>query len=451
MATIGVLVPSSPGHLNPMTSLGRELLRRGHRVVVATLADAEPAVRASGLEALVMGVPEFPPGSLGAVYAKLGRLRGRAALKYTVELITTSARIALRDAPGAFRSIGADLLLVDQASPGGGAVADHLGLPFVTVANALMFNFEWDVPPTSTPWPPARSILGRSRNALAYAALWPTIGPLARIIAERRKAWGLPPGYDPRGWYSPFAEVCQQPAEFEFPRRDLPPCFHFTGPFQDPKARAPVPFPFEALDGRPLVYASMGTLQNRLLWIFRAIAEACDGLGVQLVISLGGSADPEVLGPLPGSPLVVRAAPQLELLGRARLTITHAGMNTTLESLARGVPLVAIPITNDQPGVAARIAWTGTGLVVPPSRLTTRRLRKTIARVLAEPSFAASAARMRDAIARAGGVTRAADVVERLLQTGRPVLAEGFATGPAPAEARSAREHTGFGEGSTPA
>jgi hypothetical protein len=84
-----------------------------------------------------------------------------------------------------------------------------------------------------------------------------------------------------------------------------------------------------------------------------------------------------------------RSTPQFELLDRAALTITHAGMNTTLESLARGVPMVAIPITNDQPGVAARIVWTGSELMVPLYRLTPKRLRRAVVRVLGEPSFAA--------------------------------------------------------------
>ena len=426
MATIGILVPASPGHLNPMNSLGRELARRGHRVVVANIPEAEAAVLASGLEFLPIGRDDYPAGTLGAMNARLGGLRGWAAVRYTLEIMGRFNEMVLRDAPDAFRSVGVDLLLVDQGVPVGTTVADHLAVPSVTVANALMFNIEWDVPPWSTPWLPSRSVVARARNYLLFSASKLLIASLIRSVNERRAAWGLPPRPDPIDWFSPMAEVCQQPAEFEFPRRRLPPHFHFTGPFQDPKARAPVPFPFEALDGRPLVYASMGTLQNRLLWIFRAIAGACDGLGVQLVISLGGSAEPSVLGPLPGSPLVVRAAPQLELLDRARLTITHAGMNTTLESLARGVPMVAIPITNDQPGVAARIAWSGTGLVVPPSRANARTLRKAITRVLAEPSFTAQAARLRDAIARAGGVSKAADVVERLLETGQPVLAEGF-------------------------
>lgn len=58
----------------------------------------------------------------------------------------------------------------------------------------------------------------------------------------------------------------------------------------------------------------MGTLQNRLEWVFAEIARACMGLDAQLVISLGGGKDPAQIGPVPGNPLVVRYAPQLRLL-----------------------------------------------------------------------------------------------------------------------------------------
>ncbi len=430
MATIGVLAPAASGHLNPMNSLGRELARRGHRVVVANAPEMEAAILASGLEFLPIGREDYPSGSMAASLARLGELRGAASVFYSMGIMIRFGHMVLRDAPDAFRSAGVDLLLIDQGVAGGTTVADHLGVPYISVANALMFNIEDGIPPPASPWLPSRSPLAIGRDRLCWAILRRVIAPLTRDIAERRRAWGLPPRLDTIDWFSPFAEVCQQPSEFEFPRSRLPPHFHFTGPLSDPRARAPVPFPFEALDGRPLVYASLGTIQNRLHWFFRTIAEALDGLDAQLVLSLGGSADPSVLGPLPGNPLVVRAAPQLDLLDRARLTITHAGMNTTLESLARGIPMVAIPIANDQPGVAARIAWTGTGLVIPPRRLTPKKLRQAVTRVLAEPSFAANAARLKDAIARAGGVSRAADVVERLLQTGRPVLAENLASSP---------------------
>src|SRR2546422_7887921 len=76
---------------------------------------------------------------------------------------------------------------------------------------------------------------------------------------------------------------------------------------------------------------------------------------------------------LAGEPIVVEFAPQLELLKRAALCITHAGLNTALECLSNGVPMVAIPITNDQPGVAARIEWTGTGEMVSVIGIATDR------------------------------------------------------------------------------
>ncbi len=84
------------------------------------------------------------------------------------------------------------------------------------------------------------------------------------------------------------------------------------------------------------MYASLGTLQNGFQEIFRAIADGCAGLPVQLVISLGGGLDPERLGAPSGDPVVVKYAPQLEIVKRADVVITHAGLNTTLESLAEG-------------------------------------------------------------------------------------------------------------------
>ena len=94
---------------------------------------------------------------------------------------------------------------------------------------------------------------------------------------------------------------------------------------------------------------------------------------MQLVISLGGGLEPERLGRLTGEPLVVKFAPQLEIVKRAAAVITHAGLNTTLESLAEGVPLVCIPMGNDQPGVAARVAARGVGVVVPRRKLPNQR------------------------------------------------------------------------------
>ena len=84
--------------------------------------------------------------------------------------------------------------------------------------------------------------------------------------------------------------------------------------------------------------------------------------------------------------------------------------------------MVAIPVTSDQPGIASRIAWAGCGEVVALKRLNVPRLHAAIRRVLREDSYKQNALRLQNAIDRAGGVTRAADIIERVVATRQPVL-----------------------------
>jgi zeaxanthin glucosyltransferase len=423
MTHFGLICPVATGHLNPMTTLGYELQQRGHRVTLFGIPDARAKTLAAGLEFWAIGEQEFPDGASATSFAELGKLSGLAALKYTITLFQELTVMLLREAPKAISAAGVELLLVDQTSFGGGTVADVLKLPFISVSCALMLNREPGIPPINSNWSYNPAWWAQLRNQVGYRLLSQITKPVVNTVAEYRREWQLPPHLEPNDTYSKLAQICQQPAEFEFPRQNLPQCFHFTGPYSRPDSREPPSFPFEKLTGQPLIYASMGTLQNKLIGVFENIAQACVGLDAQLVIALGGG-NPASLTNLPGSPLVVSYAPQLELLQKATLTITHAGMNTALESLSNGVPMVAIPIANDQPGVAARIAWTGTGEVITLPKLTSSRLQTAVKQVLTEDSYKQNAVRLQAAIHRAGGVSRAADIVEQVAQTSQPVLAQ---------------------------
>jgi MGT family glycosyltransferase len=142
------------------------------------------------------------------------------------------------------------------------------------------------------------------------------------------------------------------------------------------------------------------------------IAEACVGLDVQLAISLGGEQDPALLADLPGDPIVVGYAPQLDLIRHSALTISHGGLNTALESLACGVPLVVLPVTYDQPGVGARVECAGVGRSIPIARLTLERVRVAVRTVLDDPDYRARAGVIRSGIEAADGLNRAADLIE---------------------------------------
>lgn len=95
-------------------------------------------------------------------------------------------------------------------------------------------------------------------------------------------------------------------------------------------------------------------------------------------------------------------------------------------ALSSGVPIVAIPITNEQPGIAARLARTGAGEVIPLKRLNVAALQSAIKQVLKEDSYKNNAVRLQQAIRQAGGVSRAADIIEQAISTGKPVLAQTY-------------------------
>ena len=429
MTHFGLICPASTGHLNTMLPLGKELKRRGHRVTTIGILDAEAKTLAAGLEFVAYGTEEYSKGSTAEALNHLSKLSGLAAIRYTITLLKDWTNVLLRDAPQVIKNAGVDALLIDQASSGG-SIADFLDIPFITICSAVVLNQDENVPHYSSNWKYNPAWWAKLRNRATWT-FYNTLGkPIKKVVAEYRRQWNLPLYSDPNkvgslysvGPYSQLAQISQQPAELEFPRENLPKCFHFTGPYHYSGTREPVSFPWDQLTGKPLIYASMGTVQNRLVDIFYQIAAACEGLDAQLVISLGGSATPESLPNLAGNPLVVEYAPQLEILQKATLTITHAGMNTTLECLSNAVPMVAIPIANDQPGVAARIAWTGAGAAIPLKGLTVPRLRTAISQVLTQPSYKQNALRLQKAIKRAGGVTRAADIIERAVSTGKPVL-----------------------------
>jgi len=398
-----------------MTALASRLEQRGHEVVIFGIADTEARVKAAGVEFHLIGNDDYPAGTLQALDTELGKLKGLATFRFTVERVKNTARMILRDGPAAVREAGVDALLVDEADMGGN-VAEYLGLPYVSIAFFPPLVQDDHIPPFCFGWSARQDWLSRLRNRLGMRLLSRVAAPIFSLVNEQRREWGLKPLRRSTDALSPLAQIAQLPEALEFETNHRPQQLFYTGPFVDRRQRPPVEFPWERLDGRPLVYASLGTLQNGSEQVFRTIAEACAGLEAQLVLSLGGGIDPERLGALPGDPLIVRYAPQLEILRQAAAVITHAGLNTVLESLAEGVPLVALPLGNDQPGVAARVKARGAGLVVPRSRLNTRRLRTAVEVVLHDPKYRAAARRLQAVMQQIDGLALAADIIEDTLQ-----------------------------------
>lgn len=416
MARLGAFCFPGTGHLNPMLALAAALQARGHEVVFFGIEDIEASVRAVGVAFCRIGAQEYPLGTRKALDERQAQLKGLAVFRFTLDRVRRSMHMTLRDGPEAVRAAGVDALLVDEADFAGN-VADHLGVPWVSIALHPPLVSDDRFPPFWLGWPAGQDRLSRLRNRFARLLLLRIAAPLFRDVNRQRLMWGLKPHRRPEDELSPWAQITQLPYALEFAMQGPRPAgLHYTGPFVRPHMRPPVDFPWERLDGRPLVYASLGTLQNGLEAIFTMIAKACAGLEVQLVLSLGGGLDPARLEHLAGDPVVVRYAPQLALLQRAMLVITHAGLNTVLETLSEGVPMVAVPLGNDQPGVAARLKARGACLVVPRHQLTAARLRKAVTRVLGDARYREAARALQRSIQQMDGPERAADLIEQVLR-----------------------------------
>lgn len=420
MARFGFFSLPLLGHLNPMVALAKELERRGHEAMFFNIPELGDAARARGCRFVEFGAKTCPLGSLTGGFARASRLSGKESDLAALSVSDRYAEAVFAEAGPVVAEAGLDVWVVDQYDYSTASLAAHFGKPLVTLAVALVRNYEEAAPTFSGELPP-QDAAARERVRLGNEMLLELSRPHRERVGRHREALGLGPFRYEDVW-SKLAQISQQPEEFEFPRQELPEYFHFTGPFIDEASHPAVSFPWERLDGRPLVYVSLGTLKSNYE-LLRTVCEAVDELDAQAVVSLGGE-ERGKKDRLPGDPLVVKFAPQLQVLARADAMVTHAGMNSSLECLAYGVPMVAVPIAHDQFGIAARIEWSGVGVRLQPEERTVERMSGAIGSVLGA-GYRDAAKRFQRLIRERNGLSRAADIVEQVAQTGQPVLRGG--------------------------
>lgn len=405
----------APGHINPLTTLARRLQSRGHDVTFLALPYAVAPIQAAGLPCIPYCENELSPEWVKAAHRKLSQLDGEAAVQFSFEALSEVLRTSLDQLPATIAAAGIDVLVMDATLYYLGLVPMHLGIPYVHVSPGLPLDLSGATPPRFFGWPFETTPAALERNRAGVARVRELMKPctdVAKAFAGRvgmNLDWSQP---DPT--ISKLAWIAQMPKEFDFPSEHWPPQFHYAGPFHDGAGRIEAPFPWERLTGEPLIYASMGTLQNGQQEVFEKIVEAAEKLaGFQLALAIGNNLGIDQIGTSLSKTIVVNHAPQLELLKRAALCVTHAGMNTTLEALTQGVSMVAIPVTNDQPAVAARIVHHHVGESLPLKELTPSMLHVAMSRVVNDSSYQRQSQYFKKAIAQTDGLDEAAKVIER--------------------------------------
>jgi zeaxanthin glucosyltransferase len=378
MANIVFIMLPETGHLNATFKLARALRERGHRVVYSEPPYLAASVGAQGFEFAPLLASYFPPDFTAAQAASVSWFDVlKSVLKFDTPADAMRALAVLR---GELQALAAstrpDLLLIDGLLPELATTAHELRLPCALINTVLYDPFDDH---------------GQIENAPVFA---PILSKLQALF------------------------LC--PQEFDFPRQRGSANHHYVEASVDLERKEPE-FPWESIGAQQrLIYCSLGSQSylyanstQVLQTLIAAVARRRDDW--QMVLAVGSHLNPEDFAPLPPNVIAVRSAPQLAMLKRAALMITHGGLNTIKECILLGVPMVVLPMKRDQPRNAARVAYHGIGVMGNMQFITVEQAGALVEQVENAPAFKEKVEAMRKIFVEREEAGRAVQVVESLL------------------------------------
>jgi MGT family glycosyltransferase len=380
------------GHVNPTLPVVTELVQRGHQVVYFNSGTFEQVIRGTGAE-----FRSFPnSGTSEADFAK----RVHNLVSISVFLLEESLRL-LPFMLDTMEREKPDLVVFDSIALWGMLAARLLKIPSATSICTLVSE---DVPDLLT-W---RDYLQIFRQAYAH------LPALMRLRRKLVKTYGsdIFPGKS--------ILPCKGDINIVYTSREFQPetpfiddSFRFVGPSILATTRTETDFPWESLDPeRTRIYLSLGTLYSDKIEFYRAVLTAFSDHPAQFILSVGRQANIHDLGPVPEHFIIRSTVPQLELLQKVDLFITHGGMNSINEALYYGVPLVVVPQQIEQLLNGRQVARQGAGILLadkpPYGRLDAGVLRRAVDGVLSTPTYRLNAERLGRSFREAGGYQQAA-------------------------------------------
>jgi zeaxanthin glucosyltransferase len=400
--TLLVVSPDYASHVLPLATIATAWHRAGERVVVATGPATAPLVRDFGFERRDLRLGRGSnPGVIRAEHQARGEgdsLRGffAATRRGMVETLLFQADARATDLLWRPVDKGRQVQrLVDRLRPDH-VLVDHLafsarlgllaaGMPHGDVVlghpTALPVGGELYGYPTT--WPrafhPGSEALARLRERClqvrdSFTAEWN--GALASlggstVVADAFTAHG-------------DVVLLNYPSLLHDPARTamLPPGHAFLGAAVRDEVTPPdVSRWLDAAGSEPVVHVSLGSFLSARGDVLARLVTALRPLSVRVALATG-STDRAVLGDLPASWLVREHLPQVAVLRRAALSVTHGGNNSVTEALACGVPLLVLPFSTDQFAGAAAVERAGLGEALDPNAACPAELRSAVDRVL---------------------------------------------------------------------
>ena len=383
---------AASGHFHPLVPLARALQQAGHEVAFATAKDFGPTVEHNGFQHLPAGdVLGGPPGAMSdsAMAERLKQFSGMTPdmrLKVMARVFVGKyAALMVPELLQAASQWRPDVLVRGTMEFGAPVVARRLGVPCASIQVGA----------------------NGPRDFLQEGEMVQQLNALRALVQ-------LPPGA-PEELLFDDLHLCFAPPSFLGKDSGTPTTHYLQSALFDQSGDERLPEWTQRLgQGRPVVYATMGTVVNKVQNPLRTLLEGLREEPVDLVMTVGRDKDPEAFGPQPPHIHVERYIPQTLLFPRCDLAILHGGYNSVTSALSHGLPLIVMPVGADQPMNAARCQELGVAQVLHPLEATPTQLRDAVREVLSNPSYREAARRYQQESASLPGLGEAVRLVEQV-------------------------------------
>ena len=386
MARIAFFCIPAHGHTNPTLGVVKELSARGHEVVYYSYKPFREKIEAAG--ANFVACDDFD-AELHLTKEEAARLGSDLKLSTRVLVDTTLALddLVCRE----MEVLQPDCIVADSMAVWGKAVAKKLGIPFVSSTTTFAFNKH------------ASRIMKQSfRELVSMLIAMPKIQKDVKRLQTR--------GYPVKNILDIISNddatdtIVYTSPEFQPCSETFSEKYAFVGPIVRPAEQT------VQKHREKLVYISMGTVNNDMLPLYQNCIRTLEGSEYQVILSVGSQVALSAFGQLPKYVEVYPSVDQIGVLQKADVFLTHCGMNSVSEALYFGVPLLMLPKTKEQEGVAERVRQLGAGVLLKD--MTPETIACHINTLLSDVSYQARARAIGAGLRNCGGAKAAADKID---------------------------------------
>lgn len=374
------------GHTNPTLGVVRELVERGHEVLYYSYRMLQEKIEDAG--ATFIACDDFD-AEQHLTPQEGARIGSDLALSTRVLVDTTLALDEMVCTEMA--RLRPDCIVADSMAVWGKAVALKLEIPFVSSTTTFAFNQH------------SAKIMKQGVKEL-FSMLFSMRAVNKQIKRLQEHGYPIKSILDIISNDDQTDTIVYTSPQFQPCAETFSDKYAFVGP-----SIRPAESKVQKTRGK-LVYISMGTVNNDMLPFYQACIDALKNTDCQVILSVGSQVDSAQFGQLPEQICVYPSVDQIAVLEKADAFVSHCGMNSVNESLYFGVPLVMLPQTAEQGGVAARVEQLGAGIRL--TRTTVETIREAVEQILNDPIYRENAARIAAGFKACAGAKGAADKIE---------------------------------------